>query len=105
MAKEKEKQAGDLDKVTDYHEEREMNTSKVEEAMSILVAEEKKDKEAAAVRERQLAAVKVNAEDIALIVQEMEVDVQTAERKLREHDGDVVVTLQALVNTPASTAP
>jgi len=34
---------------------------------------------------------------VELIAQEMELDKDTAERKLREHKGDVVETLKTLV--------
>ena len=36
--------------------------------------------------------------DVDLIVTEMELDKETAERKLREHKGDVVQTLNTLVS-------
>lgn len=39
----------------------------------------------------------VSQEDVALIADEMELDKAIAERKLREHKGDVVQTLAALV--------
>lgn len=48
-------------------------------------------------RERELAAVKVQAEDVNTIAVEFELDKKTAERRLREHRGDVVATLQALL--------
>lgn len=36
--------------------------------------------------------------DVDLIMREMELGKETAERKLREHKGDVVQTLNALVS-------
>ena len=42
--------------------------------------------------------VPVNKEDIELIVTELEVSKDRADRCLREHDGDVVAALTALVN-------
>ncbi len=48
-------------------------------------------------RERELAAVKVQADDINTIALEFELDKRSAERRLREHNGDVVATLKALL--------
>ena len=48
-------------------------------------------------REKQLDAVKVKKEDIALIAQEMELTLHQAERKLREADGNVVACLKAMI--------
>ena len=48
-------------------------------------------------RERELAAVHVKPADVALVSDEMELDHAAAERTLREHKGDVVLALNALV--------
>jgi NACalpha-BTF3-like transcription factor len=43
--------------------------------------------------------VVVNKEDVDLIVNEMEIPRERADRTLREHGGDVVKALCALVNS------
>ena len=48
-------------------------------------------------RERQLAAVSIAQEDVALIAFEMELETAVAERKLREHGGDITKALGALL--------
>lgn len=50
-------------------------------------------------REKALAAVTVLPEDVATIALEFELDKKVAERRLREHDGDLVATLSALMQT------
>lgn len=50
-------------------------------------------------RERALAAVVVLPEDVATIALEFELDKKVAERRLREHDGDLVATLSTLMQT------
>ena len=48
-------------------------------------------------RERQLAAVSIAQEDVALSAFEMELETAVAERKLREHGGDITKALGALL--------
>ena len=48
--------------------------------------------------EKELSKIKILKEDVDLIVQEMEIPQSVAERKLREHRGDVVEALVALTN-------
>lgn len=47
-------------------------------------------------RERELAAVKVEASDVELIAAEFEIEKKAAERHLREAGGDVKATLTSL---------
>ena len=47
-----------------------------------------------------MAKVVIAKEDVELIVQEMEIPKEKADRVLREHGGDVVAALTALVNMP-----
>lgn len=49
-------------------------------------------------REKELAAVKINAADIDIIANELEVDKKVAERTLREHKGDAVAAVRHLLN-------
>lgn len=46
---------------------------------------------------RELAAVKVSPDDVAYIVQELEVDKAKAEHRLKQHKGDVVAALRSLL--------
>jgi len=47
--------------------------------------------------DRVLEKVKVSKEDVKLIADEMEIDLRTAERALKQHNGDVSVTLKSLI--------
>jgi NACalpha-BTF3-like transcription factor len=47
---------------------------------------------------KTLAAVKISKDDVKLIVAELEIDEDTAETKLREANGDVIVALKGLTN-------
>lgn len=46
-------------------------------------------------RDRELAAVKINQADVEIIVAEIEVDQKQADRRLREHNGNVVEALMS----------
>ncbi|GFZ21723.1 DNA-binding enhancer protein-like protein [Actinidia rufa] len=48
-------------------------------------------------REKELAAVKINAADVDIIAFELELDKKVAERTLREHKGDAVAAIQYLL--------
>ena len=49
-------------------------------------------------REKELAAVKLNdPADVELVAAELELDKKVAERRLREHGGDVLQTLRTFV--------
>ena len=89
----------DISRVTDFVEQKELDSKKASEAIARMTAEMKVDREAEAQRERELAAVKIEQADVDLIVAEMELDKDIAERKLREHKGDVVATLTTLVES------
>ena len=49
-------------------------------------------------KEKELAQVKVKKEDADLMVEQMEIARHIAERKLREHKGDIVLALIELTN-------
>lgn len=74
------REAKQLDSVTDMVQEQELDASKVEQAMTALSSEKKEDDSKAAA----LAAVTVSKEDIATIVEEMEVTEEIADKVLRE---------------------
>ena len=74
------REAKQLDSVTDMGQEQELDASKVQQAMDALSSEHKEDDGKAAA----LAAVTVSKEDIATIVEEMEVTEEIADKVLRE---------------------
>jgi NACalpha-BTF3-like transcription factor len=88
-----------LDTLTDVVEERQMsNSEKVQEAMARLIAEEEERAKAARAREKELAAVKLNdPADVELVAAELELEKKVAERRLREHGGDVLQALRTFV--------
>merc|ERR1712203_1027990 len=92
--------AADLEKVTDYAEEKEINSSSTELTDAIATI---RTKQAAAsaeklAREKELAKVLIKNEDVELIVQELEVPKTKAERTLREYQGNVVEAMASLTN-------
>ena len=48
-------------------------------------------------RDRELAAVEVSEEDVALLMAELDMDKAKADRALRESGGDVMATLAHLM--------
>ena len=68
-------------------------TSPPRQAVATITAASEAERE----RERQLAAVSIAQEDVALIAFEMELETAVAERKLREHGGDITKALGALL--------
>ena len=74
-----EAEAKQLDSVTDVVKETEIDTAKAQQAIGLITAKKENDHKAAA-----LAAVTLTKEDVALIVAELEVTEEVAERVLRE---------------------
>ncbi|XP_016430703.1 huntingtin-interacting protein K-like [Sinocyclocheilus rhinocerous] len=89
--------AADLEKVTDYAEEKEISSSNLETAMSVIGDRRSREQKAKQEREKELAKVTIK-EDVELIMGEMEISRAVAERSLREHMGNVVEALIALTN-------
>ena len=77
-------------------EEAELDSSKVADALSGLKLTGD-DEAARQAKEKALAAVTVNKADVDLIVAELELTPEEADRALRESGGDVTKTLRALV--------
>lgn len=92
--RERAKASGDLDKVTDYVEEREMDASKMEDSMRAVLGSAAAAKKKA---DSALKHVKIQQTDVDLIVDEMELDPKEAEKALRMANGDVVQALRNLV--------
>ncbi|XP_014681820.1 PREDICTED: huntingtin-interacting protein K-like [Priapulus caudatus] len=88
----------DLEKVTDYVEEKEISSPAISDAMAVIGNKKQLENMEKAEREKELARVKIRKEDVELIMSEMMISKTVAERNLRVHRGDVVATLAALTN-------
>ena len=87
----------DVSKVTDFVEQKELDSARAKQAMASIMQAQKVASEAELAHERELAAVTISQPDVDLIAQEMELDKAAAERALREAKGDVTVALNTLV--------
>nr|XP_029718000.1 huntingtin-interacting protein K-like [Aedes albopictus] len=90
--------AADLERVTDYAEEKEISSKEITNAVSMFEEKRNKENEEKLAKEQELQKVQVKKEDIELIIREMEISRQKAEETLRVHRGDVVAALEALTN-------
>ncbi|XP_066995186.1 huntingtin-interacting protein K [Anabrus simplex] len=90
--------AADLEKVTDYAEEKEICSADLSGAMTIIGDRRKKEAAERIAKERELLKVSIKKEDVDLIVREMEISRNLAERTLREHRGNVVEALISLTD-------
>lgn len=80
MASAAEAEAKQLDSVTDRIDETELDASKAQQAMSALSSSKQKDDGKA----KALAAINVSEQDIRMIVDQLEVSEELAEKTLRE---------------------
>ncbi|KAL2459330.1 DNA-binding enhancer protein-related [Forsythia ovata] len=96
-SKDLQQQSKALDKLTDRVEDRQLDSTRVQEAMASISASKEADIQAARMREKELAAVKINAADVDIIANELELDKKVAERTLREHKGDAVAAIRSLL--------
>ncbi|GFG29571.1 hypothetical protein Cfor_05302 [Coptotermes formosanus] len=90
--------AADLEKVTDYAEEKEIFTADLSGAMTIIGDRRNKEAAEKMAKERELLKVSIKKEDVDLIMREMEISRTLAERTLREHHGNVVEALVSLTD-------
>jgi len=90
--------AADLEKVTDFEEEREISSQDIAGAMSLFGDKRSKETAERVARQKELAKVVIKKEDVELIMKEMEIPRTTAELKLRECNGSVVEALIALTD-------
>ncbi|RNA39275.1 huntingtin-interacting K [Brachionus plicatilis] len=90
--------AADLEKVTDFVEEKEISGDNLDNAITAILDKRKLEAEQKAELERRLASVKVKKEDVELICHEFEITKPKAERILKENSGDLRAALTALVN-------
>ncbi|XP_037078308.1 huntingtin-interacting protein K-like [Pollicipes pollicipes] len=87
--------AADLERVTDYAEEKEIS-SDITGAVATIGERRRKEAQEKMEREIELAKVPIRKDDVELIMTEMEIGRPRAERCLREHHGDVVKALVTL---------
>ncbi|CAG9560032.1 unnamed protein product [Danaus chrysippus] len=88
----------DLEKVTDYAEEKEISSQDISGALSLIGDRRNKEAAERLEKEKELQKVSVKKDDIELIVKELEISRTLAERTLREHSGDLVAALITLTN-------
>eukprot|EP00040_Diaphanoeca_grandis_P002619 m.22250 g.22250 ORF g.22250 m.22250 type:complete len:131 (-) comp13750_c0_seq1:281-673(-) len=91
--------ASEADKVTDFVEEKDakVDENALKQAMDQIGETAKKDAAAREARRVELAAIVIDKADVKLISSEMEIDASEAETQLREHNGDAVAALRALL--------
>merc|ERR1712227_76465 len=88
----------DLEKVTDYAEEIEITSNNMADAMRVVNDRQSRDAAEKIQLEKELSKIKITTEDVEFIVRELEISHSVAERKLREHRGNVVEAVIALTN-------
>ncbi|CAG0916505.1 unnamed protein product [Notodromas monacha] len=88
----------DLEKVTDYAEEKEIASGDIKGAISVILEKRRLETQKKAAYERELAKVQINKDDVDVIMNEYELPRTKAERFLRIHRGDVVEALTSLLN-------
>ncbi|KAJ9559369.1 hypothetical protein OSB04_013983 [Centaurea solstitialis] len=93
-SKDLQQQSKALDKLTDHVEDRQLDSL----AMASIAASKEADLNAMRLREKELAAVKINAAEVDIIANELELDKKVAERTLREHKGDAVAAIRHLLH-------
>lgn len=96
-SKDLQQQSKAFDKLTDRVEDRQLDSTRVQEAMASIAASSEADAYATRLREKELASVKINAGDVDIIANELELDKKVAERTLREHKGDAVSAIRHLL--------
>jgi len=91
--------AADMEKVTDYAEEREILAQDISGAINLI--ESRRNKEAAErlAKEKELAKVSIRKEDVEILIKETEIARSKAERILRENKGNLVNALLQVVNS------
>eukprot|EP00850_Spirogloea_muscicola_P020661 SM000222S07002 [mRNA] locus=s222:221543:222260:- [translate_table: standard] len=67
------------------------------QAMAAISESSEADRNAQRLKEKELASVTINPEDVDLIATELEMDRKQAERTLREHKGDAVSAVRSML--------
>ncbi|KAJ3669643.1 hypothetical protein LUZ60_011593 [Juncus effusus] len=97
-SRDQQQQSKALDKLTDHVvDDRQLDSSRVLNAMAALASSKEADWNAMRLREKELAAVKINPVDVDIIANELELDKKVAEKTLREHKGDAVAAIRSLL--------
>jgi NACalpha-BTF3-like transcription factor len=96
-SKDLQQQSKALDSLTDHVEDRQLDSKRVQQAMAYIAATADADRNAQRLREKELAAVKINPADVDVIASELELDRKVAERTLREHKGDAVAAIRSFL--------
>ncbi|KAF7256921.1 Huntingtin-interacting protein HYPK [Paragonimus skrjabini miyazakii] len=91
-----ERGAADLERVTDYVEEKELSVG-LDALTAVSGTAGDASAESKAQKEIQLLKVKVKPEDVEFICNELEVSKAVAERRLKENQGDVYKALVELI--------
>ena len=79
--------------MTDSHTEVEMDADAAKAALSSIAA----STAATATREAELASIKINKADVAVLVEQLEVTADVADRRLRLNGGDLKAALTELI--------
>ncbi len=93
--------AADLEKVTDYAEEKEIlqESANLNNAINVISDKRKKEADQKAEKEKELASVKVIKEEVEIIISEFELNKNRAERVLKENTGELEPALAFLINS------
>ncbi|XP_037912575.1 huntingtin-interacting protein K isoform X2 [Hermetia illucens] len=86
--------AADLERVTDYAEEKEISSADMSSAVNMFGDKRSRENEERLAKELELQKIHIKKEDVS----EMLISKPQAEKILREHSGDVVAALQELTN-------
>jgi len=92
------KESAALESVTDYHEEEEIDAQKAASVLQEVDETDAGERKAAALREVELAKIKVSQSDVDFLVTEWEISAKVADRALRENENDVIKTCQAMLS-------
>jgi len=95
--KSKKQETADLEKVTDFAEEKELGSVNLDNLKEINLLERKRTKETQE-RQEELAKVNIKKEDVEMIVNELEITKQQAELALRQSNGDIVQAFLKLLS-------
>ncbi|KDD73647.1 hypothetical protein H632_c1964p0 [Helicosporidium sp. ATCC 50920] len=94
-------QAKALDKVTDAEEKddlKSLDSTKIQDAMKTLEAKQAAQAAEDQRREKELAAVTVDAADVKTLTEAFDVDGKVADRRLRECGGDLSRALESMLD-------
>ncbi|KAL2644425.1 hypothetical protein R1flu_012012 [Riccia fluitans] len=97
-SKDQQQQSKALDSLSDHVEERQLDSTRVQQAMASINARAEADRHAQQLKEKELSAVKINQEDLDIMVEELELDRKVAEKRLREHKGNRIAAIQSFLN-------